>query len=459
MLTSRGYPAAPATGYAHRSAAAAKSHGMRLNDIRNDARPAPGTIAVVLKGYPRLSEAFIAQELRALEQRGIDLALYSLRHPSDRSVHPIHDEIVAPVVYLPEYLHDEPARVWRAWRRARSLPGYREARAAWRRDLVRDPSRNRIRRFGQALVLAAEMPAQIVHLHAHFLHTPASVARYAALLRGLAWSCSAHAKDIWTIPEWEKREKIDASAWVTTCTELNVQHLRSLAADAPKIELNYHGIDTRRFPAPANTRPMRDGRDTESSVSLLAVGRAVEKKGFDDLLDALAKIPGGVHWHLTHLGGGPLLDQLKAQAQTLGLADRVEWRGAQPQAALLDAYRNADLFVLPCRVADDGDRDGLPNVLLEAQSQKLACISTPVSGIPELIEDGTTGVLVPPRSPETLAATLTRLIGDPKLRGRLGEAGYARTTQHFSMEGGADRLAERFAASLAAAVRVPSQTS
>jgi glycosyltransferase involved in cell wall biosynthesis len=428
---------------------------MNANDIRTGARGAAGTIAVVLKGYPRLSETFIAQELRALELRGFSLALYSLRHPTDRIAHPVHAEIEAPVGYLPEYLHDEPARVWKAWRHARRLPGYRAARAAWWRDLLRDPSRNRARRFGQALVLAAEMPADIAHLHAHFLHTPASVTRYAALLRGLAWSCSAHAKDIWTTPEWEKREKLADCAWVTTCTEANARHLRDLADGKARVDLNYHGIDTRRFSPPASARPARDGRNAGSTVALLAVGRAVDKKGFDDLLAALARVPRDRHWRFTHVGGGPLLRELEATARALGIADRIEWLGPLAQAAVLDAYRSADLFVLPCRVSDDGDRDGLPNVLLEAQSQKLACVSTRVSGIPELIDDGTTGVLVPPRSPDALAEALVRLLDNPALRQRLGDAGFARTTEKFSMEIGADRLAERFAASLAAAVRAP----
>jgi glycosyltransferase involved in cell wall biosynthesis len=184
------------------------------------------------------------------------------------------------------------------------------------------------------------------------------------------------------------------------------------------------------------------------------VGRAVDRRVRRSSRRA-RRIPRDRHWRLTHIGGGPLLPELEAKAQALGIADRVEWRGPQPQAAVLDAYRSADLFVLPCRISDDGDRDGLPNVLLEAQSQKLACVSTRVSGIPELIDDGTTGVLVPPRSPDALAEALARLIGDPALRRRLGEAGFARATGQFSMEVGADRLAERFAASLAASDRVP----
>ena len=131
------------------------------------------------------------------------------------------------------------------------------------------------------------------------------------------------------------------------------------------------------------------------------------------------------------------------------MADRIQWRGAQAQAAVLGAYRAADIFALPCRISTDGDRDGLPNVLLEAQSQKLACVSTRVSGIPELIEDGVTGVLVEPRSVAALAAALSLLIADPALRQRLGETGFQRATAMFSMDAGADRLAERLAACIA----------
>ena len=432
---------------------------MELDDIGMEGSRAAGVIAVVLKGYPRLSETFIAQELRALEERGLRLVLYSLRHPTDGATHPVHAELRAPVTYLPEYLHHEPVRVWRAWREIRRLPGYRAARAVWWRDLLRDRTRGRVRRFGQALVLAAELPRDVAHLHAHFLHTPASVTRYAAAMRGLAWSCSAHAKDIWTIPAWEKREKLDACAWATTCTGANTRHLRELAGPASRVDLNYHGIDTSRFPAPPQARQARDGRDPAAPVGILAVGRAVDKKGFDDLLSALALLPPDRHWRLTHIGGGPLLRKLLKAARKLGLSERIHWRGPQLQAAVLDAYREADIFVLPCRLSADGDRDGLPNVLLEAQSQKLACVSTRVSGIPELIEDGVSGLLVEARAPASLAQALERLIADPLLRQRLGEAGFARTTSAFSMHAGADRLAAQFADSLAAArpVATPSR--
>ena len=156
-------------------------------------------VAVVVKGYPRLSETFVAQEILALERRGIELVIVSLRRPTDRFTHPIHTEIRSPVLYLPEYLHEAPRRVLRAWKTARRLPGYARARSMWLADLARDRTPNRVRRFGQALVLAAER-SRVTSIHAHFLHTPSSVARYASAMLGIGWSFSAHAKDVWTTP-------------------------------------------------------------------------------------------------------------------------------------------------------------------------------------------------------------------------------------------------------------------
>ncbi len=410
-----------------------------------------GTVAVVVKGYPRLSETFIAQEIHALQQRGLPLRLYSLRRPTDGAVHPIHREITAPVTYLPEYLHDQPARVLAAWRRARRMPGYSAAWRVFRRDLARERDRNRIRRFGQACVLAAEMPAEITRLYAHFLHTPASVARYAALMTGRPWCASAHAKDIWTTPTWEKREKLAAADWVTTCSAVARDHLAELAPDPDKVVLAYHGLDFARLPSPPPSRPARDGSDATDPVIFLSVGRAVEKKGYDDVLDALARLPAELQWRLVHIGGGERARALAARASALGLSPRITWMGAQPQERVLAEYRRADLFVLASRIAGDGDRDGLPNVLMEAQSQGLACISTRVSAIPELIDHEATGLLVPPGDPAALAAALQRLAGNPKDRARLGAAGCRRVRADFSLTAGIDTLARRFGLATTAA--------
>ena len=170
----------------------------------------------------------------------------------------------------------------------------------------------------------------------------------------------------------------------------------------------------------------------------------VEKKGYDDLLRALAALPGDLDWRFVHIGGGPLRKTLQAQAGAAGLADRIEWLGAQPFDVVLAHYRAADLFVLPCRIAADGDRDGLPNVLMEAMSCGLPVLSTRISGIPELIDDGLSGRLTEPGDADALAAALRELIADKTLRDRLGSAGEARLRADFAMERGIDRLMEKF---------------
>ena len=401
-------------------------------------------VAFILKGYPRLSETFIAQEIHGLEARGLDIRIYSLRPPRERQRHPIHGEIRAPIHYLPERLRDHPLRVLRALMAQARNPRFRAALGAWLADLRRDPSHDRVRRFGQGVVLAHELDGDVAHLHAHFLHTPATATRYASLLTGRPWSCSAHARDIWTIGDWEKAQKLAELQWLVTCTETGRAHLAGLAPSPDKVRLVYHGIDLTRLPPPPSVRPARDGSTAEQAVTLYSVGRPVEKKGFDVLLEALAQLPAGLHWRWVHVGEGERLAELKAQASRLGLADRVAWRGAQPHGDVVEGYRTADLFVLPCRVARDGDRDGLPNVLVEAQAQALACLSTHISAMPELIDDGETGVLVPPDDPDALAEALGELIAQPETRRRLAMAGLARVTERFSHETGLRDLAQRF---------------
>ncbi len=312
----------------------------------------------------------------------------------------------------------------------------------WWRDLVRDPTPNRGRRLGQALVLATEMPPGIRRVHAHYLHTPASVARYAALLLDLPLSLSAHAKDVWTIPDWEKREKLGVARWAVTCSRLNLDHLRALAPNAD-LELVYHGLDLARFPPPYRD-PGPDGSDPARPVRILTVARAVEKKGLDLLLAALARLPVGLSWRFEHLGGGPLADGLKRQAKELGIADRCEWRGSATQDEVLAALRRADLFCLPARVARDGDRDGVPNVIMEAMTQELPVVATRVAAIAEAVVDGDTGLLVPTEDAGVLAQAVAALAVDPDRRLRMGRVGRRRIVESFAAAPGVARLAARF---------------
>jgi glycosyltransferase involved in cell wall biosynthesis len=408
--------------------------------------PGP-TVAIAMKGYPRLSETFIAQELLGLQQRGLSFGIWSLRRPTDVDRHLMHGQISAPLSYLPEYLHEEPGRVGRGALSALLRPALLRLGFVFLRDLARDPTRNRLRRFGQALVMARELPKSTRHLHVHYLHTPASVIRYAALLRGLSWSFSAHAKDIWTTPDWEKREKIAAAEWGVTCTQDGHGELRRLADRSDKVALVYHGLELARFPEPP-VRPTRDGADPANPVCFVTIGRAVEKKGFDDLLAALARLPAELHWRLVHIGGGEKLAQLKQQAAALDLAQRVTWAGPKAQSEVIEALRAADLFVLPSKQAGDGDRDGLPNVVMEAASQALPIVATDFAGIPEFVRDGVEGVLVAPGDVAALAQKLGELAADPERRARLGAAAQLRLTSAFSAAAGLDRIHAQLARSV-----------
>lgn len=395
-------------------------------------------VAVILKGYPRLSETFIAQELRELERRGFAFDIWSLRKPTDQTAHAIHGEISASVTYLPEYLHEEAGRVIAAMFKAMAQPGFWRAFSAFMSDLSNDMSRNRIRRFGQACVLAAERQSPLELIYAHFMHTPGSVARYAAMIRGTFWGFSAHARDIWTTPAWEKRQKIDDALFGLTCTRSAAEHLNMLGSER-RVGFAYHGLDLARWPAPTEPRTPRKGEKGDPVV-VLSVGRMVEKKGIDHLLLALADLPESVHWKLVHVGGGPLEKPLKAMAERLGLTRRCEWLGQLERKQVQAAMREADLFALPSKIASDGDRDGLPNVLLEAASQMLPIVASRLPGPAEFIRHKKEGLLIRPGQIRSLTLAIDRLARDPELRVALGAAARARLEDKFSMARGMDEV-------------------
>jgi glycosyltransferase involved in cell wall biosynthesis len=410
-------------------------------------RGSPGSpIAVLVKGYPRLSETFIAQEMLALEEAGLALEIWSLRRPTDGKVHELHRRIAAPVRYLPEYLHEAPLRVLKAALASLRQPGIGRLMRVFLRDLRRDPTPNRLRRLGQAFVFARELAGDVRHIHVHYLHTPASVARYAALLTGRRFSFSAHAKDIWTTPDWEKAEKIADASFGVTCTCYGAAELNRVTrpADQGRLTLVYHGLDFSRFPPPPE-RAARDGRSPGDPVEILSVGRAVEKKGYRDLLAALARLPEDLHWRFVHIGSGELSSALRKEARRLGIADRVTWRGGLAQGEVIEAMAAADLFVLACRQGGSGDRDGLPNVIMEAATQALPILSTRFAGVPEFVREDVDGLLVPPNDVEALARALETLLRDPVLRRALGRSALERVRSDFSFEAGIATLVSKFA--------------
>jgi glycosyltransferase involved in cell wall biosynthesis len=400
-------------------------------------------LCIVVKAFPRLSETFVTRELEALQDSGLFFQIASLR-AREKTADLVTHNVSAPVTYLPEYLHAQPVRVWRAWTKARGYEGYGDALRAFRADAARDLTRNRFRRFGQACVLAAELPDNIRHLHAHFAHTPASVARYAAMIRRLSLSISAHAKDIWTTPDWELRDKLVSSRFVSVCNSAGFDRLKCISP-AANIHLWPHLLETNSSPAPALSFPAGEGNAAgpgmpaiaqrataegealfPNTIRLITVARAVPKKGLTTLLDALALLPPEPHWTWTHIGGGPDLGALKARAGQHPFSDRLTLSGPQPHAHVIEALRQSDIFILPALVADDGDRDGRPNALLEAMSAGLACIGTPVGGIPEIIADGRDGLVSEPGA-GALAQTIGRLMSDAAARARIGAAAQIRT--------------------------------
>ena len=260
------------------------------------------------------------------------------------------------------------------------------------------------------------------------------------------------AKELGIIPkeqeydiQWGKAyEKLAEMDWLVTCTGNGTEYLQKLAPSPEKVSLVYHGLDLSRFDHFDKDMTEQAGDTDSPPVKILSVGRLVPKKGYDNLLEALARLPKELNWKFTHIGGGDLSSQLEQQAQNLGIADSISWLGARPQKEVLVCLQQADLFVLASKISANGDRDGLPNVLMEAQSQSLCVLSTTVSAVPELIEHAVTGHLVPPDDSIALAAALKKLITEPSYRNKLAIAGKERVRTNFDMELSIGDLAERF---------------
>lgn len=393
-------------------------------------RPKP-VLGMVLKGYPRISETFISNEILFLERLGFRIHIFSMRQPREAFSHDSVRRIRAGVDYLPETLVAGISRFLIPNLRlmARTPRVYADAaRMAWRRWLRTRKSAT-LKHLLQAGYLVSKLPAdgRIVHLHAHFAHSPASVAFFSSLLGNLPFSFTAHAKDIYTSDPRQLREKIAHARFVVTCTEYNRTHLRRLAGDtATPIHRVYHGIDLNLF-TNGRTSP-----ETRPPYSLLTIARMVPKKGLPTVYHALKRLrDDGLAFTHTLVGDGEERDKVLALIRRLKLADVCQWLGTLPHEAVLGHFRAADLFVLGCRVAGNGDRDGIPNVFAESMAMGVPVVATRVSAIPELIQDGISGLLVPPERPEALAAAVSRLLTDIPFRERVMRNGRTQVAAVF----------------------------
>lgn len=398
-------------------------------------------IAYLVKRFPRLSETFILNEILELKRAGVDLQLYALMDPQEKQVQPDAAALRSQVVYL----YGGESR-WRsalallagAGRQAAGHP-LGAARVLWALLSVHR-SLPSLRHAVEGMWLAHDMHRRgITHLHAHFIHSPGAVAFFARLAGGPAFSITAHAKDLYTTLPRNVRIRADAADFLVTCTAANAEYLRGIVnpTAAPRIQVLHHGIDLRRFVAGSGI----------GSGRIVSVGRLVPKKGFADLIAALELLKrDGIGFEAGIFGGGPLHDELLARTQAAGLRDRVRFHGARTQDAIIGAYQRAGLFVLAPVITESGDRDGIPNVLVEAMACGLPVISTRVSGIPELITDGVDGILVEPHDPGALAHGMARMLADRSLAARLGLAARRKVEQRFDIRTATDRLIELFGA-------------
>jgi glycosyltransferase involved in cell wall biosynthesis len=398
-------------------------------------------IAYVIKCFPRLSETFILHEVLELERQGLPLRIFSLLKPTGK-VNQAAQRVQAPVTYLPQgFFFRWLSLLAAATRRFVKNPFSFLAISVT--ALVRFHHPATLKHLLYAAYLSNQLERErITHLHAHYANTPATVALLAHQFTGIPFSFTAHAKDIYLSHRPTLAYKMKQARFTVTCTGYNQQYLASLAGphDAVAVHRIYHGLDLSVFPAHTS------GVSTPRARPLiLTVARLVEKKGLRYLLQACRRLQDqGYDFTCRIVGEGPLRANLAQQIRDLGLSARVELWGADTHEHVIEMYRQATLFALPAVVAENGDRDGIPNVLVESLYMGVPVVSTPVSGIPELLSSERNGLLVPERDSAALAATIARLLDDPRLRERLATAGRQTVLARFDMASNTQRLMQLF---------------
>jgi glycosyltransferase involved in cell wall biosynthesis len=384
----------------------------------------PPVLGLVLKGYPRISETFISNEIRLLERQGIAVHIFSMRRPRESFCHPSVKEIRARVDYLPETIISR--RLPQLLKHngqlaARRTASYAHALGLALRRFRRTRKSATIKHLLQAgyLVNAGLARHPIAHLHAHFAHSPTSVAMFSSLLSGRPFSFTAHAKDIYTSDQRQLREKLAMAAFVVTCTEYNRRHLLDLGhRGSTPIYRFYHGIDLSMFDNPAPRSK------SSPPYRILSIARLTAKKGLPTVLKALARLKDkGMVFEYTLIGDGDDRDRILGLVKTLGLSRQTRWLGTLPHDVVREHYRRADLFALGCEIAANGDRDGIPNVLVESLAMGVPAVATRVSALPEIIIHEETGLLVEPGRPAQMAEAMQRALEDHDLRKRLIAAG------------------------------------
>ncbi len=395
-------------------------------------------VAYVLKMYPRLSETFILNEILAHERAGLDIDIFSLRVPGQPVEHADLRRVRAGVHYLPNDPIDARSMGESLMLAARTLG---EADTHLRFEHPRGPWI-----LDQAARIAKMARERgVTHLHAHFATEATTVCRLASLMSGIPYSFTAHAKDIFhesVVLDDLRAKARDASA-IVTVSEFNVRYLHeTLGEDARRVVRIYNGLDLDLF-------PFHDG-DREPD-HIVGVGRLVEKKGFCDLVSACALMRDrGRNFRCTIIGDGDLREALERQIEELDLASFVSLAGALAREDVRRIVSRATVLCAPCVIGADGNRDGLPTVLLEAMALGTPCVSTPVTGIPEVVRDGQTGLMVEEHAPVQCAEALERLLDDPSFARTISRNARDLIEHEFDIHRNTAQMRELFASPVGA---------
>ena len=404
-------------------------------------------LGYVLKGYPRISETFISNEILLLEKLGFRMHLFSMRKPREPFSHDSVKQIKAAVNYLPtDLLTELPRLIAPNVLCAIRSPGRYRATLALASHRYR--RRRKIATFKHlfqggylAEKLLRKLP-HILHLHGHFAHSPTSVTMFASHLSGLPFSFTAHAKDIYTSDPDQLREKIDQATFVTTCTKHNQHNLQQIAPTSKTpIHCIFHGIDLTLF----ENKP--DISNSRLPYQLLTVARIIEKKGLPTVYRALKILAEkNIRFHHSLIGDGEDKEKIRDLIAELDLQEYCSLLGSRTHTEVLDYFRKSDVFVLGCEIARSGDRDGIPNVLVESLAMGVPAVSTNVSALPEILIDGTTGLTVHPGDSEGFAGAIMSLLNNEALRRRLIAEGQKYVRTHFDNKQLITRLAAVFEA-------------
>jgi hypothetical protein len=415
--------------------------GRRLAGLTPPPAGAP-RIAVVTRRWPHPGDAAIAEELYAMRARGVPLDIWFV----NKGMEPLVDGEALP---LPHHLSSEFGRVMRCIGAASDRPGFRRAGSLLSTLFGQAPGLTVLRRFAQGCALAAETPGPVRFVLAYGLQDAAPVARFAAKLLGVGWGFIAQARDRARFTAAELSEFADDARFGVVDASGFATQLSEIAASPAGIRHLRPGVDIEAFPD-VPPRSSRDGGDMGDPVRIVTVGVLEDRKGYSDLVLALADLPRAARWRWTHIGDGPMAGALRGLAAQTGIASRVLWSGLRSHTDTLLMLGQADIFVAPGRVAQGGDVDGLPVALIEAMALGVPVVACAVGDVAIAVDHGRTGIIAPSGQPRLLAEKLAELIRNPERRNALGRTGRMHAVANLGGEERWTMLADRLRAEIAA---------